>query len=378
MYAPEYEPRLFDADGDLSKRWYIDYRIWDTDKQTFVRKQYTGMNKYTTLRERRRVCKEKLAEIRQLLEEGYTAGKTPAVTLGIDPKKATVQQAIEWVVERKAAAGVGTEFYNVALRRIREYPPFASLPLKFLSLAHITSFLEQQSKRGITAKTYNNYRNSLNASFNYLVKQEILTRNPCAPTELRKVEASPIHVPYTEAERQAITAEILKRGDEQLLLYISFIYYGFIRSGSELRLLRVRDIKPRTVLVPAARAKNGKAEHVAIVRQLEAMIEKAGLRSYPPDAYVFTKEHKPGPEPVGKNWFAKRHRKVLTAVGLNDGEHTVYGYKHTGAINLYLATQDIELVRRHCRHAHAGITATYLRKLGMFDDDEQLAKMPDF
>jgi len=68
----------------------------------------------------------------------------------------------------------------VALRRIREYPPFASLPLKFLSLAHIISFLEQQSKRGIRAKTCNNYRNSLNASFNYLVKQEILTHNPCA------------------------------------------------------------------------------------------------------------------------------------------------------------------------------------------------------
>ena len=79
MYPPEYEPRLFDADGDLSKRWYIDYRIWDTDKQAFVRKQYTGMNKYTTQRDRRRVCKQKLAEIRQLLDEGYTAGKTPAV-----------------------------------------------------------------------------------------------------------------------------------------------------------------------------------------------------------------------------------------------------------------------------------------------------------
>ncbi|SDY57389.1 hypothetical protein [Hymenobacter psychrophilus] len=218
MYAPEYEPRLFDADGDMSKRWYIDYRIWNTDKQAFVRKQYTGMNKYTTLRDRRRVCKEKLAEIRLLLEEGYTAGETPAVTLGLDPKKVTVLEAMEWVAERKAAAGVSTEFYNVALRKAREYPTFGSLPLKVLTLAHITNFLDQQSKRGIEAKTYNNYRNSLNASFNYLVKQEILTRNPCKSTELRKVEASPIHVPYTEAERQAITAEILARGDEQLLL----------------------------------------------------------------------------------------------------------------------------------------------------------------
>ncbi|UOG77129.1 hypothetical protein MTX78_11115 [Hymenobacter tibetensis] len=119
MFSPEYEPRLFDADGDLSKRWYIDYRIWDTDKQAFVRKQYTGINNYSTLRERRWVCKEKLTEIRQLLDEGYTAGVTPAVNLGLDARTATVREAVECVVERKAAAGGSVAFYNVALRRIR-------------------------------------------------------------------------------------------------------------------------------------------------------------------------------------------------------------------------------------------------------------------
>lgn len=77
-------------------------------------------------------------------------------------------------------------------------------------------------------------------------------------------------------QRQRITAEIQARNDDQLLLFISFIYYGFNRSGSELRLLRVKDLRERTVLVPAARAKNSKAEHVAIVRQLAALIEKAG------------------------------------------------------------------------------------------------------
>jgi hypothetical protein len=29
------EPRLFDGGGDITKRWYIDYRIWDTDKGQF-------------------------------------------------------------------------------------------------------------------------------------------------------------------------------------------------------------------------------------------------------------------------------------------------------------------------------------------------------
>ena len=52
------------------------------------------------------------------------------------------------------------------------------------------------------------------------------------------MEASPIHVPYTEQERQLITAEIQARGDEQKLLIPAGLYFGFIRSGSELRLLR--------------------------------------------------------------------------------------------------------------------------------------------
>ena len=64
--------------------------------------------------------------------------------------------------------------------------------------------------------------------------------------------------------------------------------------------------------------------------------------------------------------------------GIMDAAHTIYGYKHTGAINLYLATRDIELVRRHCRHAHAGITATYLRGLGALHDGDRLDAMPDF
>lgn len=71
------EPRSFG--GDITKRWYIDYRTWDTDKGQFVRKQYTGMNKYPTKTQRMKVAKQKLQEIRDLLAQGYTAGKSTVV-----------------------------------------------------------------------------------------------------------------------------------------------------------------------------------------------------------------------------------------------------------------------------------------------------------
>ncbi|WP_262510228.1 hypothetical protein [Hymenobacter sediminis] len=44
--------------------------------------------------------------------------------------------------------------------------------------------------------------------------------------------------------------------------------------------------------MPTDRAKNGKAEHVAIMPQLAALIGNYGLRNYPSDHYIITKEQK--------------------------------------------------------------------------------------
>jgi len=380
MLAPDSPPRLYDADGDITKTWYIDYRIWNTDKGAFVRKRYEGMNKYKTLAERRRVAKKKMAEIKELLAAGYTAGEAPVADIGIDGRTATVKDAVEFVLRQKERPGrVGErhgEDYQRLLNRLKDFA-LAAMPLLLVKPGHVLAFMQHLEKRVIEAKSYNSYRDTLSAVFNFLVKLEVVERNPVRGVERRKVVASDKHQPYTEAQRQLITAEVQRQNDGQLLLFISFIYYCFIRSGGELRLLRVRDIQAETVRVPGGTAKNSKAEHVAIPRQLEALIQANGLRDYPGDYYVFTKTSKPGTVPVGKNWFARRHRTLLDAVGIS-GEHTVYGYKHTGAVNLYLATKDIELVRRHCRHAHAGITATYLRGLGAMHDGKHLDQMPDF
>ncbi|MDO7873689.1 hypothetical protein Q5H93_03010 [Hymenobacter sp. ASUV-10] len=377
MLPPDRKPRLFDAEGDMTKRWYIDFQIWDTDKQKYVRKQYTGMNKYRSLTERRRHSNAKLREITQLLLDGFTAGTTPAVNIGL-PKNPTVLDAVKLVTERKLASGRKHENYPRLLRELTSFPPLANAALEHARPVNVLAFLDNLAARGMEPKTYNGYRDTLSAVFNYLLKLEAVNRNPVRGVDRRKVVASDMHQPYTEQQRQAIREEIARRDDEQLQLFISFVYYCFIRIGSELRLLQVRDLLPGTVRVPGSRAKNDQAEHVAIPRQLEALIQQYGLRSYPADFYVFTKGRKPGPVAVGKNWFAKRHRAILAAVGLDNGNYTMYGYKHTGAINLYLATKDIELVRRHCRHTHAGITATYLRKLGALHDGGAIDAMPDF
>lgn len=382
MLTPDRKPRLYDADGDMTKRWYIDFEIWDTDKGRLIRKQYTAMNKCRTLPDRRRASKKALAEITALVAAGYTAGDSPVASIGLDPNTATMLEAVALVEQHKRGRADGerrAEDYGRLRRRLAEYPALGALPLRLVGPQQVLAFLTQQERtRDFGPTSWNSYRNTLSSVFNYLVKLEAITRNPVRGVETRKKVASDKHQPYTEAQRQRISGALLASGDVQLLLFISVVYYCFIRSGGELRLLRIGDIKAETIRVPGGTAKNSKAEHVAIPRQLETLITQHGLREYPADWYVFTQHEKPGPAPVGKNWFARRHRALLESLGLTSRNLTVYGYKHTGAINLYLATKDIELVRRHCRHAHAGITATYLRAIGALHDGAAVDAMPDF
>lgn len=380
-YDPDYTPRLADHGGDLTKRWYIDFRIWHTDKHCFVRKQYTGMNKYTSKAKRYAHAKKKLAEITELINQGFTAGKSSVSGLPINLETCTLPEAVEYVISTKAGSlsSETIDQYNGVLARLRECPATTNVPFARASAAVVYQFFEYlKDVRKVGAKTYNDYIGNLSTFFNFYVRLDLISKNPCTRIQRQPVEKSESHFPYTEKQRQEIKAAILEKGDLQLLLFISFIYYTFTRNGKELRLLKVADIRENTIYIPAARAKANRGAHVAIAPALEVLLQQYNLRSYPASYYVFSANGKPGPVPVGINYFYKRHRKILDQLGLTDQRYTVYSYKHTGAINLYTATKDIELVRQHCRHAHAGQTATYLRELGILRNEDALKQFPEF
>jgi hypothetical protein len=202
--------------------------------------------------------------------------------------------------------------------------------------------------------------------------------NPAARIESLPLETSEMHMPFSNEQQLRIKETLISKGNQQLLLFIKFLYYLFLRPGFELRLLRVRDIKQHTVFVPAAdRAKNNKGEHVVIPAALEEIIGEFRLRRYNKEYFVFSALGVPGPELAGINYFYKRHRKLLDELALTDEQYTLYGYKHTGAINLYEATKDLLAVQRHCRHSSSSQIDAYLRKYGVIVDT-QVLNMPRF
>jgi len=53
------EPKIYDANGDLSKRWYVYYRFRNpkTDELQKMPSIYLGVNKYKTTTERLQILK---------------------------------------------------------------------------------------------------------------------------------------------------------------------------------------------------------------------------------------------------------------------------------------------------------------------------------
>lgn len=78
----------------------------------------------------------------------------------------------------------------------------------------------------------------------------------------------------------------------------------------------------------------------------------------------------------GENWYGKRHTLVLDALGLHNGDYTMYSWKDTGACDLYLATKDIMFVKDMCRHSTVAFTEIYLRGMGILLNNTSSGNAP--
>jgi site-specific recombinase XerD len=48
-------------------------------------------------------------------------------------------------------------------------------------------------------------------------------------------------------------------------------------------------------------------------------------------------------------------------------EHTLYSFRHTAAINLYMKTKDLYKVQQALGHSAMTVTLTYMRSLGLIN-----------
>ena len=393
---PYKEPYLSKPDDDdLKKRWMVCYGVWSEKERTIKRKRVVLTE--LTVQARKAEAAEIIKDLRKLLRSGVCVDpigqSKPAVEKTVDKNKIApgsyLSDAIKDFLAYKEKSVSPNSFRtyrtsinvfvqyiadsNLKRMRLEEFGPGDALDfLDATIMRYGQSNRSHNNIRDVMLMFYRHYCNRINKSAG-----RVLMHNPFEDID-NKTTTARKHVPFNDEQRQLVMAECARMGNTYLLTFIRFIFYTFMRPHVELRLMRVKDILPRSIYVNPNNAKDNEAEHVEIAPPLERLIQELGLRDYPQTYYVFSKDGQPGPVPVGNTFFWRQHRDLLQHLGLTDRPYDLYSWKHTGVIALWTATQNIQLIKQHCRHSSAAMTEEYLRDLGIIVRDTQIQEFPEF
>ncbi|MCW3784951.1 tyrosine-type recombinase/integrase [Plebeiibacterium sediminum] len=364
---------LKDRKGDMNKRWYITFGVFNVSKNCIQTKYDYEVNKQPDASSRRRFARNFIKEINAMLEEGYVVG----VEQPKEHKVPTLNDAVYNLLEIKKSEYSKATYnsYNSKVSIFLEWIQNTyhhTLLLTEVTKRDVTNYLDEKAKDGKSPTTLNNYREALCAVFNDLMeREECLTENPFSGIKKRKEVVSHRNIAYRGEEKKTLINTI-KVLDNELYLFVQFIYYTFMRPN-EIRQLQVYNIQleDNRIFIDGRKSKNKKDAFVTIPPSFKPALNEL-LKGKTSNSFLF-----PGKtaQMVSKNTMSDRHRKILKRFEFL-GEHTLYSWKHTGVVDAYRSGVDIKSLQLQLRHYSLEETDTYLKSLGLYINKAILTKMP--
>ncbi len=364
--------KLFDAGGDLSKRWFVYYSFRSPETGKFQRFQHWVPQKILTGSGRRDKAHLMINSINQKLRQGFNP------FAHMEKKYTFLSVAMAYVLKIKVnSTRLRTHHtYSSMLNifdRWLEKKNMKNFPVDDFSYYHAQEFMDYTLEvLKNSNRTYNNRLTAMKTIFKVLVKREWIFQNPFDRIEFLEEE---------EPEIKAFTTEELMKMQQHLPrwnfdLYVCacLIFYCFIRP-QELVRLRVSNfnLAKRQIIIPGKVSKNKKQEVVQIPDSLMPVLMKLKL-DCPGDYFVFGKDQKRGEKEYAPTRIAEAWREFADYYGI---EKTIYSLKHTGvgmAIESGINIRDLQL---HLRHSSLEMTQIYLDKFNKRPSEKLTANFPD-
>ncbi|MGL2994760.1 tyrosine-type recombinase/integrase [Flavobacterium sp. TSSA_36] len=331
-------PNIYDANGDLSKRWYVYYsfRNPETDKLERQTHIYAGVNKFKTLRERKNAIKILAQAVENILESGYNPYEDEEIVSTSEEKKYTIENAVTFSLELKKNTLKDNSFrdYRVRIKSFEKWlfaNGFENRTINSVDKKTIITFLNSVLS-ATSAKNRNNTRAILSMFFQSLEDNDIIPDN--FVKKINVLKSNPERNKTYSSTQEVDIFNYLKSNDELMLLFIQFISYNHLRPVEVVR-LQIKDVnvKDRRLYV---RAKN-KAVKVKIIPEI-LLSTLPNLDKFNPESYLFT------PSGIGQDWatnetdkrdyFSKRFKKVKDSLGLGK-DYGLYSFRHTFITKLY-------------------------------------------
>ncbi|MCV9934152.1 tyrosine-type recombinase/integrase [Flavobacterium sp. LS1R47] len=336
-YKKKYStPKIYDANGDLSKRWYVYYSFRNPSSEKLERQThiYAGVNQFKTLKHRREAIKILAKAIETILENGYNPYDD---SISVDElKKYSIPDAVTFALELKKNSLKENSYRDFRVR-------LKSFEKWLLSNGYENRYITSINKKAaigflndvLTAtspKNRNNTRANLSMFFQTLEDNDIITDNFIKKINVLKSTPERNKTFSTEQEKNIL--EYLLKNDTLLLLFIQFVSFNHLRPIEVVR-LRIKDINIKDRLI-YVRAKN-KPVKTKIIPEI-LLNELPELDKYDGESFLFT------PKGIGFDWttnetdkrgyFGDRFKKVKDSLKLSK-DYGLYSFRHTFITKLY-------------------------------------------
>ena len=314
------------------KRWYVYYQFVNEEGQ--MKRQpsiYFNVNRdYPDFDSR----VAQIKKIRNTIEKALKGGFSPLEVKEEDPVFSAIA-ALDFALALKKNS-LRESSYKDYLNRLTHFKKYIqnaqvfTLKINQIDTKLVNNFLNQILKK-TSPRNRNNTKRVLSALFSILEDHELIDRNFIK--NIKNIKTKPERNKTYSLQKVTKIFKFLESEDSNLLFYIKFISYNFLRPIEACR-IRVKDIDLENKQL-TVKAKNKVVKIKIIPQVLINELKQKDLSNL--EHFIFT-PNGPGEwatSEVGKrNYFTKRYARIKKKLNISK-DYTVYSFRHTFITKLY-------------------------------------------
>lgn len=330
----------------LEKNWFV-YFSFRNPKTGFLEKQpfiKGGVNRYKTKEERMEILETYRRNLLRILKEGYN----PYDEKGTQNEIKSVKEAFAFALDIKKNMMTENSFirFKSRIKRFEKYLEEKGYLFRFITSVEKSTVMDYLNMVLDTssARNRNNTRTDIQTLFQVLEDNDVITSNFISKIKVLKAPPKR-NKSYSEDKLERIYS-FLKETDPNLLLFIKFVSYNFLRPIEVCR-LKVEDIDLKEQKL-TVKAKNKLVKEKIIPNIL--MEELSFLSNYDGNDFLFTPKGIPSSweatDDNRRDYFTKRFKEVkdLFTQKAKEGdkdyfalgkEYGIYSFRHTFITKIY-------------------------------------------
>ena len=332
------EPKIYDADGDLSKRWYVYFSFRKTAESALVRfpnNFYAAQ--YLDKKDRLQWLKKIQRTLSILLKDGFDP-YNPENKFEFDTEdksNQSIEEALKFALNIKKSTLAATSYKGLEGRILRfekwlNENGFKNRLITTVNKKVVTSYLNE-ILIATSAKNRNNIRTDISSIFTVLADNDIIPDNFIHKVPVLK--STPEKNKSFTTEEEAKIFNYLDKNNKLLALYVKFIPYNFLRPV-EVNRVKIGDIDLNDKIL---KIKTKTGFKVKRIPQL-LIDEIPDLSIYLCDAYLFGRkdfgQYWEATENNRRNDFSDYFLEVKKKFGF-DKNYGLYSFRHTFITKLY-------------------------------------------